>query len=627
MSESIPTNIRYLRKESLKQERKLFENYFHDLIQNYGVDTTYFRQDTNFPNKLDVTPNLSGLENLIYGENMDTTYFLSGGLVLYMEVENDVFELSKFGLEPNENLTVYFGVKDFETKFIHQLGAKKAYVDNISFSGTHSGTSTIEISSNFAGNQTNTGWLDEFGNYNTDEEKHYDTNVNRDFEAGTGLSGLIKTEVSAKTSGKTTKAFDIFFPNVNTASLRLPINPHIAGTQYYKASGGSYTAYSNGTVNFTTSTYSGSADVAVLYHDITPKNKYNVKIRPYVGDFFRMQFFDDNQEEYEITNIQDRTITPDGINPLLGKYVWKCNAVRRTPSFEEVSGIVQNEENMFNKEIQGLQSYAVEKIADSIYDYTSGEDDVYGGYESTQTVFTSSEQQQQVLARTNRREVTFVSSSGGTVTYGLSSTDNKHDDLDTASYDKGIVYGDDITILDIQTVEEDVADINGDVQSMKLGDKVTLGGVSNNAGVLFKFDTGADLSYLVTDSKNLYYTDKNNNMHKLTDSEHPFTREIPDTFVDLDYLKSDGRDVYFVNTVGESFKLTTNFEETNSNLDTVVNLFSPYYSTGKIKEGLDILEDREGTFLILENGLYLYSDYTNLFAINEDQESTQLTTN
>jgi hypothetical protein len=58
-----------------------------------------------------------------------------------------------------------------------------------------------------------------------------------------------------------------------------------------------------------------------------------------------------------------------------------------------------------------------------------------------------------------------------------------------------------------------------------------------------------------------------------------------------------------------------------------VNLFSPYYSTGKIKEGLDILEDREGTFLILENGLYLYSDHTNLFAINEDQESTQLTTN
>ena len=41
--------------------------------------------------------------------------------------------------------------------------------------------------------------------------------------------------------------------------------------------------------------------------------------------------------DYEITNIADRTITPDGINPLLGKYVWKCNATRRYDSYETIS--------------------------------------------------------------------------------------------------------------------------------------------------------------------------------------------------------------------------------------------------------------------------------------------------
>ena len=41
--------------------------------------------------------------------------------------------------------------------------------------------------------------------------------------------------------------------------------------------------------------------------------------------------------DYEITNIADRTITPDGINPLLGKYVWKCNATRRYEGYETTS--------------------------------------------------------------------------------------------------------------------------------------------------------------------------------------------------------------------------------------------------------------------------------------------------
>ena len=65
-------------------------------------------------------------------------------------------------------------------------------------------------------------------------------------------------------------------------------------------------------------------------------NVYNRNIQPNVGDFFRLQFKKRSQD-YEITNIVDRTITPDGINPLLGKYVWKCNAVRRIEDNETMT--------------------------------------------------------------------------------------------------------------------------------------------------------------------------------------------------------------------------------------------------------------------------------------------------
>ena len=51
MSKRSNKNVKYLRRDGLKHERKLFENYFYDLIQNYGVDTSYFKNDIKFQKK------------------------------------------------------------------------------------------------------------------------------------------------------------------------------------------------------------------------------------------------------------------------------------------------------------------------------------------------------------------------------------------------------------------------------------------------------------------------------------------------------------------------------------------------------------------------------------------------
>ena len=54
MSERPTTNVRYLRGQSLDQEQTLFANYYKDLIENFGIESTYFRHDTKFPNSLDM---------------------------------------------------------------------------------------------------------------------------------------------------------------------------------------------------------------------------------------------------------------------------------------------------------------------------------------------------------------------------------------------------------------------------------------------------------------------------------------------------------------------------------------------------------------------------------------------
>mgnify|MGYP001228570681 CR=1 FL=1 len=330
------TNVKFLRKNGLKQERKLFENYFHDLIQNYGLDTVYYRHDIKFPEKLDLTSNLSGLENLIYGESMDKSFYLSGDIPVYIDVQTDIFELNKFGIQPQENLDIYFSVNDFNTRFSSQLGERKEYKEIINFSGTMPGTAwqASGISYTIPFTASTRDYDDEYSTVRLENDPNEDSEYNLDLYKGAGLIGSISTTTVSASGNYQINSFTVNFDT--TKGLKIPINPHIASSDYYKISGGSYTAGAFGSITVGTSSYSGSAVVGALYYVQTPPNVYNRNIQPNVGDFFRLSFKQRSQD-YEITNIVDRTITPDGINPLLGKYVWKCNAVRRIEDHETIT--------------------------------------------------------------------------------------------------------------------------------------------------------------------------------------------------------------------------------------------------------------------------------------------------
>ena len=119
----------------------------------------------------------------------------------------------------------------------------------------------------------------------------------------------------------------------------------------------------------------------VLFNDTYKVGKYMDKIHPDVGDVVTIGFPNKlARQQYEITECTDKRLTNDGINPLLGKYVWLCKAKRRVENDEGLP-----EKNLDNERIkEGLDflDNADEVVAKQIADYDEYDDDaVYGGYE------------------------------------------------------------------------------------------------------------------------------------------------------------------------------------------------------------------------------------------------------
>jgi hypothetical protein len=116
------------------------------------------------------------------------------------------------------------------------------------------------------------------------------------------------------------------------------------------------------------------------------------------------------EEEYEITQVIDRILTnQNGINAFLGKYMFQCSAVRRTPShedydnkkdytpgndvLEELYGDAKFESKIEEEESNAYPEYNEEvknnceenefnnitnKLANNIYTYSDRADYTYG---------------------------------------------------------------------------------------------------------------------------------------------------------------------------------------------------------------------------------------------------------
>jgi hypothetical protein len=147
------SNLRYIKRANLEAEAKVVGNYYLDIIKSYGIDCDYFKVDFDFPDTLNTTLSSTIYRN-IYGYDASMMdYQLSAHMIAYMEVEDDIFMLNKYGVTPETTVNFYFDIKDFASKFATQLGKTDLYyidsaiisgnVDNYAYNLSGTLTSTI----------------------------------------------------------------------------------------------------------------------------------------------------------------------------------------------------------------------------------------------------------------------------------------------------------------------------------------------------------------------------------------------------------------------------------------------------------------------------------------------------
>lgn len=387
--QSTQPELRYVKRQNLANEAKIIGNYYRDLIRSYGVDCIYSKLDTsefsNFKNVVD----RNTLLKQAYGYNITPDYSMSAHMLTYMEVENDIFQLNKFGLNPNADVSFYFENNDFACALVTKVGRYKEYP----IQETEVQCEVPECVSDYIVCGSN-----EDGS----PKKHYLSSSVFPYELGLGYK---ENYFSENLSGKLYAAIDGYELDKETTIVCHPYE-HTDFNVKFDSNSDLYRSLKHvienddylETMLFLTYTVrkvlvsktaddkpkykyilSGKLHGNVLFYDIEELSKYAEKIHPAVGDIVTIDFPDEsNRERYEITECFDKQLTQDGISPLLHKYIWKCKARRYVNSYEEIT---PNEADDRLQEKIDYQSHVSEEVAKKISLYDDNQDAAYGGYE------------------------------------------------------------------------------------------------------------------------------------------------------------------------------------------------------------------------------------------------------
>lgn len=342
------TDLRYLREGNVDAYRRVVKDQFRQIIHSYGIDTVYFRKSSNlFDTQVQSA-------NYIYGEDITGEFSTSAEVVTYMVVNEYDLLTNKMSIETQANGDCYILIDDFHEQFRDVLGT------------IHNVTDTVSVSADILS-----------GNVSIINEV-----------TGIDLSGYNTFDLSFITSGN-------FIDSETLSGITrypLPHNKDLYWTKYYTQQ------VVNG---YSTLTYDATVDIngnGIVTGQIVNNYNYYVKIpdkepkdwgiTPQPGDFFRIQFHDPlkQPQEYEITEVKNKQLMPDGLNPLLDTYVWRLSIVKRIASYENIASDIQSELPVDQKQ---LVSQYIEREADKTFDYTIKQvdtidgvnsDDIYGSY-------------------------------------------------------------------------------------------------------------------------------------------------------------------------------------------------------------------------------------------------------
>lgn len=342
-----PTNrVQYLYQKNLQAEQRLQAGYFRDLINAYGVPVVYLRNNIDYYD----TPSGS-TANYIYNESPTSQYTVSGIMNVFLKVDNDSPVLRRFGIETANTSEIYFMKDDFKEQFRDLVGIPTANV----------------FTSYVSGNIINyTGLIQ--GDVVDNE-----------------LYGMTSGNSIVSTTGNVSGLYNFGFK-----TYPIPYNNDLAKTESYteRLVYGNLSGIITGNIDISGNGFVDGNVSGVLNYRLSKTNDNWEQITPRVGDFFRLYEFDQsiqNFEEYEITEILDKELTSQGLNPLLKRYIWRCSIVKRDPSHEIINNNTQKEKFTPNfMEFNNIK----ENISNEIFNYNTedagidkkGMDSVYGSY-------------------------------------------------------------------------------------------------------------------------------------------------------------------------------------------------------------------------------------------------------
>ena len=352
--------LRYIRRQNLTQESKIVGNWYRDVLRSYGVDCNYYKLKIPYPEIFKTVVDQNNIVRAAYGEDPDPNYKISAEMITYMEVENDIFQLNKFGAFPSTNVNFYFDSKDFATALAYKLGQFKEYpIDEQII--------TIEFTADEA---------EDFKDLTVPF-----TSKILSGECTIPFGGDFNFDIDKKAS------LPVEVVNSTPPELDFPVNEYIYKSFNYSLSAADADDIVLSFNFIVKETYpgiyklSGKLTGVVLFRDLSMISKYAEEIHPEVGDIVTIDFPDaKSREQYQITEAVDINLASDGINPLLHRYIWKCKAIRYVPN---ASSQIP-EKNLANERVlekMDADNFASEIIAKKISEYPNDEDDIYGGYE------------------------------------------------------------------------------------------------------------------------------------------------------------------------------------------------------------------------------------------------------
>ena len=336
----------------------LFKTQINQAISNYGTDLQYFRKFNTFFK--DEEENNS---NLVYGEDTTAEYYASGMIRAFISVENMSWNFNNIGLESVEQVNIVISIENFEQAFSDQISKiETKYFE-------------VPVSGNTINNE---------------------------------LTGKITTpEFDADIYG--TFQDNLIVKNVKPKLIDKKINNNFPFSHTYQHNSSEISGFLSGKLKHDDeipfSVY------GVLKGELTYHNRKNIEdsstwnLAPQVGDYFKLSTSSGIDEEWEITQIYNKILTSKGgINPLLGKYIFNCSAVKRQASYEKYSNELEmrepdtdineifNTKNYENNESRNFSknnktgknklNETTEVLGKNVFEYDDQSDSTYGGYQN-----------------------------------------------------------------------------------------------------------------------------------------------------------------------------------------------------------------------------------------------------